>query len=69
MFYVFGALGIVWSAFWFTLIKNSPAEHPRISKQELKMLEPVLLTKSGLTKVCDNIGPRYDYIGPRYVTI
>lgn len=50
VFYVFGVMGIVWAAFWFPLVRDSPAEHPRISKYELKLLEPVMLTKSGSSK-------------------
>ncbi len=32
IFYVFGALGIVWALAWFFLVFDAPAAHPRISK-------------------------------------
>ena len=33
-FYVFGALGVVWSVVWWFVVFDSPASHPRISLQE-----------------------------------
>jgi len=38
-FYVFGAIGCVWSAAWFLLCYNSPSTHPRISAAELDYWE------------------------------
>ena len=32
VFYVFGALGILWFIFWAYLCHNSPASHPRIDQ-------------------------------------
>ncbi|XP_070195600.1 uncharacterized transporter slc-17.2-like [Littorina saxatilis] len=34
VFYVFGGVGIVWSAVWFFLMSDSPETHPRISPSE-----------------------------------
>ncbi|XP_071525631.1 putative inorganic phosphate cotransporter [Panulirus ornatus] len=34
-FYVFGALGLAWSAAWFLLVCDRPEHHPRISSAEL----------------------------------
>lgn len=34
VFYVFGALGIVWSLVWFLLVSDRPDIHPRISQEE-----------------------------------
>jgi len=39
VFYLFGAVGCVWSSAWFFLCYNSPAAHPRISKAERAYLE------------------------------
>lgn len=38
MFYVFGALGIIFSWFWFRLIHPSPASHPHIRAEEKTLL-------------------------------
>lgn len=34
VFYVFGALGVLWGLAWFLLVSNHPEDHPRISKEE-----------------------------------
>lgn len=39
VFYVFGVLGIIWFVFWIFFCFNSPAEHPRISKEERDYIE------------------------------
>lgn len=38
VFYAFGALGLVWFAFWCLLVFPDPAGHPRISASELEYL-------------------------------
>ncbi|KAB7495830.1 putative inorganic phosphate cotransporter [Armadillidium nasatum] len=38
VFYLFGSLGLLWGVFWFILITENPASHPRISDQELKYI-------------------------------
>ncbi|XP_063598730.1 putative inorganic phosphate cotransporter [Penaeus indicus] len=38
VFYVFGALGLVWGIFWFLLVQDRPERHPRISPAELRHL-------------------------------
>ncbi|RXG59735.1 Sialin [Armadillidium vulgare] len=38
VFYLFGSLGLIWGVFWFILIRENPASHPRISDQELKYI-------------------------------
>ena len=35
VFYIFGALGLVWSVAWYLLMTNNPEDHPRISSEEL----------------------------------
>lgn len=35
VFYLFGALGLVWCAVWLIFVSNTPAGHERISKPEL----------------------------------
>ena len=39
MFYVFGAVGCLWSAAWFVVGDSSPSTHPRISRSELRYWE------------------------------
>ncbi|KAM6956689.1 sialin [Aplochiton taeniatus] len=34
VFYVFGAVGLVWFVLWACLVSNTPDTHPRISEQE-----------------------------------
>ncbi|KAA0202884.1 hypothetical protein HAZT_HAZT002356 [Hyalella azteca] len=46
VFYVFGSLGVVWSVFWFPLVYDNPAQHPRISKHELEYLKPIAQLKT-----------------------
>jgi MFS transporter, ACS family, glucarate transporter len=38
VFYVFGALGVVWSAAWFGYYRNLPSDHPRTNAAELALL-------------------------------
>nr|XP_045614448.1 putative inorganic phosphate cotransporter [Procambarus clarkii] len=38
VFYVFGALGLVWSVAWFLLAFDNPGTHPRISEEEKKYI-------------------------------
>lgn len=40
VYYLFGAIGIVWFPFWVLFTYNSPADHPFISKEELEYLQP-----------------------------
>lgn len=37
-FYLQGALGIAWFAAWMYLVHETPQDHPRISRQELKYI-------------------------------
>ncbi|ALC89339.1 hypothetical protein AM500_05735 [Bacillus sp. FJAT-18017] len=39
-FYVFGALGIIWSIVWLKMATDDPKDHPFISKEELDEMEP-----------------------------
>jgi len=45
VFYVFGAVGCVWSAAWFLLCYDSPATHPLITAAERKYWETAIGTK------------------------
>ncbi len=38
VFYVFGALGIVWAIFWYPLSYDNPADHPRMGADERALL-------------------------------
>ncbi|XP_069971042.1 sialin [Penaeus vannamei] len=38
VFYVYGSLGLVWSAAWFLLVSDFPQTHPRISEEERKYI-------------------------------
>lgn len=39
VFYLSGGLGLAWAFVWFTKIRNSPKNHPKVSDQELALLE------------------------------
>lgn len=39
VFYVFGALSLVWGIFWFLLVRDRPEEHPRVSTDELTYIK------------------------------
>ncbi|HJY80211.1 MAG TPA: MFS transporter, partial [Candidatus Binatia bacterium] len=38
VFYLFGFLGLVWSAIWCLAVTNNPEDHPRISPEELQFI-------------------------------
>ncbi|XP_066974257.1 putative inorganic phosphate cotransporter [Macrobrachium rosenbergii] len=38
VFYVFGAVGVLWSVAWFILIRDQPERHPWISSKELSYI-------------------------------
>ncbi len=38
-FFFFGLIGLVWSAVWYWYYRDTPAEHPRISPAERRLLE------------------------------
>lgn len=37
-----GGIGVFWSVFWFVLIFETPAKHPRISEEERKEIEDAI---------------------------
>ncbi|XP_056638287.1 sialin [Diorhabda sublineata] len=47
VFYVTGAVGIVWSILWFTLIYDSPSQHPRITEVEKYEIETKIAQMEG----------------------
>jgi MFS transporter, ACS family, glucarate transporter len=38
-FFFFGLIGLVWSAVWYWYYRDTPAEHPRISPAERRLIE------------------------------
>jgi len=50
IFYVFGTIGCVWSAFWFLLCYSSPSTHPRISTTEREYLKELIGTPTVVKK-------------------
>jgi len=50
IFYVFGTIGCVWSAFWFLLCYSSPSTHPRISTTEREYLKELIGTPTAVKK-------------------
>src|SRR5206468_12903098 len=38
VFYIFGAVGAVWSVIWFWYYRNRPEDHPDVNEQELKLV-------------------------------
>lgn len=51
VFYVTGAIGVLWSVMWFVLIYDSPAKHPRISAEERAFIEDSIGSTSNKGKV------------------
>lgn len=41
-----GGIGFIWSIFWFTLIYDTPAKHPRISMKERMEIETAIGTST-----------------------
>jgi ACS family sodium-dependent inorganic phosphate cotransporter len=39
VFYLFGAVGIVWYVFWHRLASTDPRDHPRITQEELAVID------------------------------
>jgi len=39
VFYLFGGVGVIWTFVWLRSAYDTPAEHPRISREELALLE------------------------------
>lgn len=39
VFYVFGALGVIWSALWYFVFHNQPEDHPTISPEEINLIQ------------------------------
>lgn len=46
VFYFFGALGIAWFLCWTLLCYDSPAKHPRISKEECQYIETNIFSRN-----------------------
>ena len=40
-FYVFGAVGLIWAAVWYTWFRDSPAEKPGVSQEEIDAVKAV----------------------------
>jgi len=40
-FYMFGVVGVVWAAVWYSWFRDSPSEMPGVSPRELKEVAPV----------------------------
>ena len=41
-FYVFGMLGVIWAAIWYTWFRDAPAEKPGVSQAELEETGEIL---------------------------
>ncbi|GFS40874.1 hypothetical protein NPIL_13831 [Nephila pilipes] len=39
VFYIFGILGIIWTAFWLWLVYETPESHPSITEEEIKLIQ------------------------------
>ncbi|XP_072293168.1 sialin [Eucyclogobius newberryi] len=53
VFYLFGAVGLLWFVLWALLVSNSPNDHPRISEQERLYINSSL--KNELSTSTDHI--------------
>jgi len=54
IFYVFGAVGILWAVLWFFLAADRPGTHKFISKEEQAYIETNLGSKVSTDTVCGN---------------
>lgn len=45
-FYITGLVGLAWSAMWFNLVFETPADHPRISEYERHHIETEIAKQS-----------------------
>jgi sugar phosphate permease len=48
-FFFFGLIGLVWSAVWYWYYRDTPAEHPRISPAERRLIEEAVGVSSART--------------------
>ncbi|XP_058974381.1 sialin-like [Musca domestica] len=46
VFYATGAVGLIWSVLWFTLVYETPATHPRITPEERREIEEAIGTST-----------------------
>lgn len=49
-FYVIGCITLIWFAFWWMLVFDTPETHPRISKSEKDLIEASLAGNVDLKK-------------------
>jgi sugar phosphate permease len=54
IFYIFGAVGILWAVLWFFLGADRPGTHKFISKEEQAYIETNLGSQVSTDKVCGN---------------
>jgi MFS family permease len=54
IFYIFGAVGILWVVLWFFLAADRPGTHKFISKEEQAYIETNLGSKVSTDTVCGN---------------
>jgi MFS family permease len=54
IFYIFGALGILWVVLWVFLAADRPSTHKFISKEEQAYIETNLGSKVSTDTVCGN---------------
>jgi hypothetical protein len=54
IFYIFGAVGILWVVFWVFLGADRPGTHKYISKEEQAYIETNLGSKVSTDTVCGN---------------
>jgi len=68
IFYIFGAMGVVWYPLWVYAAHESPAEHPTISKEEVVIInrgKDMPLVVSELHNDEENgSGSKYDIVKP-----
>lgn len=56
MFVFFGALGIFWAVLWFYWFRSYPAQHPRISREELAAIEAGLAEEQSAEEPRQGLG-------------
>ena len=51
VFYIYGITGVIFAYLTWLIVRDSPAEHPRISKEELELIQSSIVKHDGAESV------------------
>lgn len=66
--YFSGIIGFIWSVVWFLVVFDSPADHPRISKEERDFIEKAIGNTTNKS-VSKNGVPQGSLVGLKLFTL